>query len=195
MPARILIVYGSTDGQTAKIAQRIESGIAASGVEVTTESVAHLRPGLQLAAFDAVVVAAPMRFGKFNERVVDFVQKNARALAKLPNAFVAVSISAARDNPKAKHEVGASIDRFAAATGWKPERAFPVAGALLYTRYTLTTRFLMWLVSKMVGGDTDTSRDFEYTDWNAVDRFAAEFASPLAPRTTPGREAPAEARI
>jgi len=31
---------------------------------------------------------------------------------------------------------------------------------------------------------TDTSRDYEYTDWEAVDRFAAQCAGALA--RTPG---------
>jgi menaquinone-dependent protoporphyrinogen oxidase len=35
-------------------------------------------------------------------------------------------------------------------------------------------------ISRKEGGDTDTSRDYEYTDWAAVDRFAAEFADEVA---------------
>jgi menaquinone-dependent protoporphyrinogen oxidase len=31
------------------------------------------------------------------------------------------------------------------------------------------------------GGDTDTSRDYEYTDWGAVERFAETFAQRLRP--------------
>jgi len=26
------------------------------------------------------------------------------------------------------------------------------------------------------GGDVDTSRDYEYTDWGALDRFTSQFA-------------------
>ncbi|MFB6354044.1 MAG: protoporphyrinogen oxidase, partial [Halobacteriales archaeon] len=33
-------------------------------------------------------------------------------------------------------------------------------------------------------GDTDTSRDYEYTDWDAVERFAASFAELVADATT-----------
>jgi menaquinone-dependent protoporphyrinogen oxidase len=195
MSARILILYGTADGQTAKIAQRLEAGIAAAGATAAVQSVVHQRYGLALAGYDAVIVAAPMRFGKYNEGVVEFVKQNAAMLSKLPNAFVAVSMSAARDNPRAKHEVVASIERFTKVTGWKPDRAFPVAGALLYTKYPLVTRWMMWLVSKMVGGDTDTSRDYEYTDWGAVDRFAAGFAAPLIPERTVRTVPATEARI
>jgi menaquinone-dependent protoporphyrinogen oxidase len=30
------------------------------------------------------------------------------------------------------------------------------------------------------GGDTDTSRDYEYTDWPAVDRFASNVVQETA---------------
>jgi hypothetical protein len=43
----------------------------------------------------------------------------------------------------------------------------------------------MWLAcssngSASLGGDTDTSRDYEYTDWDAVVNFARTFADGLA---------------
>jgi menaquinone-dependent protoporphyrinogen oxidase len=39
----------------------------------------------------------------------------------------------------------------------------------------------MRFIVRMARGDTDTSRDYEYTDWSAVERFASEFAARLAP--------------
>jgi len=35
------------------------------------------------------------------------------------------------------------------------------------------------MISKRKGGPTDTSRDHEFTDWTAVDRFAHQFAAAL----------------
>ncbi|MFQ5634895.1 MAG: hypothetical protein ACE5G3_06155 [Gammaproteobacteria bacterium] len=37
----------------------------------------------------------------------------------------------------------------------------------------------MLLFVRMVGGETDTSRDYEYTDWNAVERLAGACAQLL----------------
>lgn len=34
-------------------------------------------------------------------------------------------------------------------------------------------------IARKEGGDTDTSRDWEYTDWDSVEAFAAAFASSL----------------
>jgi menaquinone-dependent protoporphyrinogen oxidase len=51
-----------------------------------------------------------------------------------------------------------------------------VAGALLYTQYGWLTRWFMKRIVTKAGGDTDTTRDYEYTDWNDLRTFAREFA-------------------
>ena len=55
--------------------------------------------------------------------------------------------------------------------------AFLVAGALLYSKYNFLIRFIMRRIAAQAGGDVDTSRDYEHTDWGAVDRFASQFAA------------------
>ena len=50
-------------------------------------------------------------------------------------------------------------------------------GALRYTKYNVLIRIMMRVIVGFAGGDTDTSRDYEYTDWRAVEGFAAEFAA------------------
>jgi len=53
------------------------------------------------------------------------------------------------------------------------------AGALLYRRYNPVIRLLMRFIVGAAGGETDTSRDYEYTDWKAVERLAADLAADL----------------
>jgi menaquinone-dependent protoporphyrinogen oxidase len=53
----------------------------------------------------------------------------------------------------------------------------PVAGALLYRQYGVLVRMMMRLIAGRVGASTDTSRDHDYTDWDAVDRYADEVAT------------------
>ena len=93
-------------------------------------------------------------------------------------------LSAARDSASARREVSKTVARFIAEIGFTPDTVLPIAGALLYTKYGFFTRIAIRLISKMAGGDTDTSRDYEYTDWNAVSDFARRFACQL-------RESPA----
>jgi menaquinone-dependent protoporphyrinogen oxidase len=51
------------------------------------------------------------------------------------------------------------------------------AGAVAYTECDLPTRPLFTHVSAVTAGDTGTWRDCEYTDWDAVETFAREFAA------------------
>jgi len=59
-------------------------------------------------------------------------------------------------------------------TGWHPARVELVAGALPYSKYNFLIRYVMRRIAAKEGGDTDTSHDYEYTDWEAVDRFARD---------------------
>ena len=54
------------------------------------------------------------------------------------------------------------------------------AGALLYTRYGWVKRHLMRAIARHEGGDVDTSRDHDYTDWDAVEHFAGDVAAMVA---------------
>jgi menaquinone-dependent protoporphyrinogen oxidase len=51
-----------------------------------------------------------------------------------------------------------------------------VAGALPYTRYNIVKRWIMRRIVAKAHGDTDTTRDYEYTDWQAVGQFAHDFS-------------------
>jgi menaquinone-dependent protoporphyrinogen oxidase len=55
------------------------------------------------------------------------------------------------------------------------------AGALQYREYDFATRLVIPLVMRKGGHPTDTSRDHDFTDWDAVEAFAREFAARLAP--------------
>ena len=67
------------------------------------------------------------------------------------------------------------MNRFFDETRWRPMVTKMVAGALLYTRYNWIVRQMMKRIVKKAGGDTDTSRDYEYTDWADVRQFAEQF--------------------
>jgi len=120
--------------------------------------------------------------------MVQFVKRHIEELNRIPTAFLSVSLSeAGAEDTKAPQErraqavldVRKMIEGFLVETGWHPTLVRAVAGALPYTKYNLLMRFIMKWISRRAGGDTDTSRDYEYTDWAAVERFAAEFEAPL----------------
>ena len=47
----------------------------------------------------------------------------------------------------------------------------------MYSKYNFLVRFFMRRIAQKEGGDTDTSRDYEYTDWEALDRLVDEVAA------------------
>ena len=78
---------------------------------------------------------------------------------------------------------------FFAGTGWQPAITKEVAGALPYTRYNWFIRQVMKRIAAKAGGDTDTTRDYEYTDWPDLRGFAEYFGRLVAQHVgTPTRE-------
>jgi len=69
------------------------------------------------------------------------------------------------------------IDAFLADTGWHPLITKAVAGALTYSKYNFVLRRIMKWISRNEGGDTDTSRDYDYTDWKDLDELVADFTA------------------
>ncbi len=163
---KLMIVYGSTEGQTRKICEflRDESEKAGHSPALFDAMVTPPDP----AEFDAVLVAASLHGGKYQVTVKDFVQKYHRSLNQMNSGFISVSLTAATDEPESWKELKQHTEDFLIETGWKPNFVEQVAGALRYTQYDYLKRFIMRMISRRSGGETDTSQDHEYTDWDQV---------------------------
>ncbi|MEY7848836.1 flavodoxin domain-containing protein [Natrarchaeobius sp. A-rgal3] len=179
MTARILVCYGSSEGQTASIAEQIGDALAADGYDATLVHLKHPPGDLDLEAYDGVIVGASIHMGHHQRYVTEFVSDNVEALNRLPSAFFSVSLTAAGDDPESQTTARELLAELPAETGWEPDRTLAVAGALKYREYGLLKRFAMRGIAGRAGGDTDTSRDHEYTDWDDVESFALEFADEL----------------
>jgi menaquinone-dependent protoporphyrinogen oxidase len=173
--ARVLIVYGTSYGQAQRIAGRIAERARFRGHQVTLHNAQGIRGKLSLDDYDAVVVGGSVLYGRYQRALERFVSSHRTALERLPGtAFFSVSMSASRSTPAAAAEVKTTLDRFIQRTGWHPRTVASFAGALVYTRYGPILRRVLRYISKRQGGDTDISRDFEYTDWAAVDAWAEQ---------------------
>ena len=175
---KILIAFATGDGQTGRVVQRIADGFSGSGHTLVLANLLLAQPP-PIESFDATLVAAPVRFGKHHRAALEFCKTNREALFARPSALVSVSLSAARARPGARREVAKALAHFVKVTAWVPTRIFTVAGALLYTKYGWFLRRVMRLFARMADRDTDISRDYDYTDWAAVDAFARELLASL----------------
>lgn len=178
---RVLIPYGTTEGQTAKIAEVIAEVIRERGHEadsVDIKSLADTVPD----GYDAVIIGASIHMGKHDKHVVEFVQKNRDTLELLPSAFFSVSLAAYGDAQEAE----GYVDEFEDESGWRPDKVAMFGGALLYTQYGFIKRRVMKGIAKDKPGNLglDTSRDYVYTEWDAVKRFAEHFAKEFESAST-----------
>lgn len=165
----ILVVYATTEGQTEKIAGYIAGRLRAGGAVVDTTIAEAVPPGLDVAEYDAVIVGGSVHVGQYQKSLVEFVRANSDELAQTFSAFYSVSASAATTTGRS--DVEPLIERFREKTGWNPDRIANLAGAVRYLHYGPITRFVMKQISGKSGGGTDTSREYEYTDWDEVDAF------------------------
>ena len=177
---KILIAYGTTEGQTARIADQLAEVMRNRGVEADSLNL-KLSQGVAIGGYDAVVVGSSIHMGKHQEDVVEFVRKNRADLDRLPSAFFSVSLAANGDLQNAE----AYVENFVQETGWRPSKVGLFSGALLYRQYGFLKRYMMKrIVRDKPGMSTDTSRDYVYTDWDQVRRFAEDFVERLVPKGT-----------
>jgi menaquinone-dependent protoporphyrinogen oxidase len=171
--SRVLILYGTTEGHTAKIARAMRGALEQQGIDVTTASADVMDPPPRI--YDGVIVAASIHGGTYQKSVRQWVRAHAAELSSRPSLFVSVSLGVLQKDPTVDAELSAIVARFAAETGWTPPHTRQVAGALLYRQYNLFIRWVMKRIAAKAGGDTDTSRDYVYTNWNDVRAFAEQF--------------------
>ena len=171
--SRVLILYGTTEGQTAKIVRAMRGVLERQGVDVITANADVMDP--RPSGYDGVIVAASVHGGAYQKSVRHWVRTHAAEFGKRPAVFVSVCLGVLQKDPKVDADLAAIVARFAAETGWRPPRVKHVAGALLYRRYNFFIRWVMKRMAAKAGGDTDTSRDYEYTDWADVRGFARAF--------------------
>jgi len=180
--ASILVVYGTRTGQTATVARRIDEVISERGHDVVTRHVSN-PPADPVDSFDAVVVGASVNYNRHQRPVVEFVEDHREALSSRPTAFFQLSFAAAVPSGRAGAREWA--DDLFDTTGWHPDRVGNFAGAVNYTQYSRPIRWFFALAAAVTTGDTDTSRDYEYTDWDEVERFAREFADLVETERSP----------
>lgn len=174
---RILIVYGSTYGQTERVAYRIAARLSDAGHAVDVYRGDQLPNSLSVADYGGFLVAASVLMGHHQRYVRDFVRRHADRLNEVPSAFVSVCGAASGDPVRAEGYVATLLRE----TGWKPAVTRSFTGAVAYTRYGWLVRWFLKAISRRKGQPTDTSRDWDFTEWTEVERFADDLAKAWAP--------------
>jgi menaquinone-dependent protoporphyrinogen oxidase len=184
----ILVLYATREGQTEKVAHHVAKTLGACGLATQVSNAADLREPLRLERYAGAILAASAHGGSHEREIVAFVGRHRAELTEMPSAFLSVSLSeagaedlhaSADQRARSAEAVRQMLQRFFEKTAWRPRFAEPVAGALPYTRYGPLKRFVMKHIVKRMGGPTDTSRDYEFTNFAAVDDCVERFVASL----------------
>lgn len=167
---KILLVYSTTDGHTLRICQRLQALLELLRYQVTMVALGDCA-GLDLNAFDKIVVGASIRYGKHRPELVEFLQRSGTILGARPNAFFTVNL-VARKPEKNQPDTNPYMVKLMKRLSWRPRQLAVFAGKIDYPRYGFfdrqIIRFIMWLTD----GPTGAQDVIDFTDWAQVDEFA-----------------------
>ncbi|MBT0727603.1 menaquinone-dependent protoporphyrinogen IX dehydrogenase [Rosenbergiella australiborealis] len=169
---KTLLLYLTRDGQTHKIAQAIAQTIGSEQVELHDLMTLSV---VDWSQYDKVIIGASIRYGHFAPQLMTFVQQYTNELNERCSAFYSVNLTA-RKPEKSTPETNVYTQKFLTASPWQPDEVAVFAGALRYPRYRWFDRFMIGLIMKMTGGETDKTKEVDYTQWDKVREFANTFA-------------------
>lgn len=175
--AKVLIVYATKHGQTKKIANFIANEMKTLGHSVQVSHCDSRREFLPIRAYDMVIVGGPVYAHGFPHNLLRWTKTHADGLKLKPTSFFSVCLGILQKDAKVQQEEKRLVEEFFVKSGWYPDHWTIFAGALPFTQYNWFVRSVMKRISATAGGDTDTRRDFEYTDWDLVRNFADQSAA------------------
>ena len=168
IPLIVRVIYGTSEGQTEKIAQFLAERLAERGHRLELIAAGRDCGTPEPQRFDAIVIAASVHAGRYQPAVTEFVRRD---IDSRPNAFLSVSLSAASPVASDLEGLKRCVETFSRETGWTPRIVHHAAGALRYRAYSLIKRWALRAIARRRGAPTDTRRDHELTDWVNLARF------------------------
>ncbi|MXP66899.1 menaquinone-dependent protoporphyrinogen IX dehydrogenase [Pantoea sp. Nvir] len=169
---KVLILFCSYDGQTRKIASYVASVIKE---QQSSDVLNLLYPGsIDWKQYNRVLIGASIRYGHLHPEVSKFVKMHLCELQQRVGGFFCVNLTARKLN-KNSPQTNIYTRKFLYQSPWKPEYCKAFAGALRYPRYRWFDRIMIQLIMYIMGGETDSTKEVEYTDWQQVEHFARKF--------------------
>ena len=177
----IPVFYATTHGQTRRIAERLVATFRRKGFTSCALDVAH-REAMRLdwVHAQAAIVIASLHAQKHQRAAVAFCREAAQHLNVRPSVFLSVSLAIASDDAKERREAARIAQEFVSKSGWTASTVVCLAGRLAYTQYGWLTRCVMKRIARQHGQPTDTTRDYEFTNWGEVDRVADDVVIRIA---------------
>ena len=163
---KILLTYSTVDGHTKTICEKILSYSETSQVDILP-----IDSSINIKDYDTVVIGASIRYGKYREEIFEFIKENEELLNSKDNAFFTVNVVARKEN-KNKPETNPYLIKFLNKISWQPKILDVFAGKIDYPKYKFLDKYAIKFIMWITKGPTDTSKVYEFTDWNRVKSFA-----------------------
>ena len=176
---KVLIAYSSRFGHSLKIAEEMSNVFKNNHVAVdicNLETVATLPHPMN--EYNAVIIAASIRYGKFHEKLNEFIVQYRNELKNTLDVFIPINL-VARKPHKRLLENNNYVNKFLAEVGWQPSKINIMPGALEYPKYNFLDRSMIKFIMWMTKGEMDTSKTIDYTDWDEVRALTKEIHQSL----------------
>ena len=172
--SEVLIAFHTSEGQTAKIADRVAEVLHGAGRSVDVQAIESAPAPI---GYSAVVVGDSIHAVHHSRALRTYLKDNAVDLEAVPTALFQVSLTSANADAEHTETAHGLVQELLDSTGFDPDVVAMFAGALVYTQYGWLKRHVMRAIVKREGADTDMTKDYEYTDWAAVEAFAKDVAA------------------
>jgi menaquinone-dependent protoporphyrinogen oxidase len=163
---KLLIVYGTSEGHTASIANFMADVAEKKGLEVEL---------LDSSTLTKPLTNKPWDQGTHQMSLRAFVQNNLHLLKQRPSAFFSVSLSAAVKDDMHQEEARGYATSFLEDVAWQPLETAWFAGAIKHGEYDYFKEMVLRLLARQLGGDMVKASDVSYTDWQQVKIFVEGF--------------------
>ena len=162
-----IFIYSSSNGQSLKICQALNKNKESLIIDM------DMLKTTKLDNFDQIVIGASVKYGDHNKEVYEFVKKNRVLLEKKKTVFFSVNATA-RKSEKNTPKTNPYIIKFLKKTNWTPDHIGVFAGMIDFPNYNFIEKYIIKLIMWITNGPTDTSKTFEFTNWEDVKKFSKE---------------------
>jgi menaquinone-dependent protoporphyrinogen oxidase len=169
----IPVFYATSEGQTRRIAERLvaifrDRGFSSRAIDVASAEARNV----EWRRVQAALVGASLHGHRHQRTARAFVDELEPELNVLPSVFFSVSLAAASEDATERADAARLARDFVETAEWDATEVVCLAGRLAYTKYGWLTRFMMSRIARRRGQPADTSRDYEFTNWDEVSRLA-----------------------
>lgn len=162
---RNIFIYSTSNGQSLKICNAINKNKESLIIDIDKIKTVELNK------FDQIIIGASVKYGDHNKKIYDFIKNNKILLETKKTGFFSVNATA-RKSEKNKPETNPYVIKFLKKTNWTPDNIGVFAGKIDFPNYNFLEKYVIKVIMWITNGPTDTSKTFEFTDWEDVKKFS-----------------------